>query len=150
MSSMSPQKMKVKYKLCASNAIPPKRMTNGAAGFDLYASCVRPAFQHDINHLKYDTDVAFEIPSGHVGLVFPRSSVCKTALRLSNCVGVIDSDYRGTVSFVYDRRGIGTVYRVGERIGQIVFVKLPEVELEEVEELSPTDRGRGGYGSTGK
>lgn len=142
--------MKVKFKLLSKDAIPPKRMTNGAAGFDLYATGMADMLARGM--FRYHTDVAFEIPAGHVGLVFPRSSICRTTLRLSNCVGVIDSDYRGEVTFVFDwQKGDDAVfYRVGDRIGQIVFVQLPEVELEEVEELSPTDRGRGGYGSTGK
>lgn len=140
--------MKVKYKLLSHDAIPPKRMTSGAAGFDLYAASLRPV-DGDFRQICVVTDVAFEIPAGHVGLVFPRSSISKTGLRLSNCVGVIDSDYRGTVTFVFDRFN-GSVYRPGDRVGQIVFVQLPEVELEEADELSETERGQGGYGSTGK
>ena len=140
--------MKVKYKLCASNAIAPRRMSGGAAGFDLYASCVRP-IDGECRQIRVETDVAFEIPDGYCGLVVPRSSVSKTGLRLSNSVGVIDSDYRGTVSFVFDWR-IGHVYRPGDRVGQILFLALPDVELEEAETLSATARDKGGYGSTGR
>lgn len=93
--------------------------------------------------------LAFEIPKGKVGLIFPRSSCYKQRQLLSNCVGVIDSDYRGEVSAVM----IGTTdmsYQAGDRVAQIMFIDAPQVELIEVEELSETKRGSGGYGSTGK
>lgn len=100
---------------------------------------------------KYGTGLAFEIPDGHVGLIFPRSSIYKTNERLANCVGVIDSDYRGEVSFIFDViAGSGTPYIKGDRIGQLMIVRLPDIEVQEVEELSDTVRGSGGYGSTGK
>ena len=149
--------MKVKYKLLLPSAIPPKRMTNGAAGFDLYAADNGEAIFHclpdgsSILTHRYETGIAFEIPSGYVGLLIPRSSICHTGLRMANSCGVIDSDYRGTVTLVFDRfNSNGNTYSFGDRIGQIVFVKLPEVELEPTDELSETERGDGGYGSTGR
>ena len=91
-----------------------------------------------------------EIPKGYVGLIFPRSSISKTAHYLRNAVGVIDSGYRGEIMFKF---AINThnspVYEVGERIGQIIIMPYPEVEFEEAWEFSKTERGKGGYGSTG-
>ena len=93
-----------------------------------------------------------EIPPGHVGLVFPRSSVSKTNLSLRNSVGVIDSNYRGEIILKFlDLEEMDNLpsYVAGNKIGQIMLIERPEIELEEVEELSETDRGEGGFGSTG-
>jgi dUTP pyrophosphatase len=104
--------------------------------------------------IKYGTGIALEIPDGHVGLAFARSSVCKLPLFLANGTGVIDADYRGELSFIYkilDPVAARTKsYRVGERCGQLMVIKQEELEFEQVEELSDTARGQGGYGSTGK
>ena len=101
--------------------------------------------------MKYDTGIAVEIPPGYVGLLFPRSSVCKTGLSLANGVGVIDQDFRGSISFVFYKNMQCIVpYFPGDRIGQLVIVPIPAVEFVEAEELSETERGAGGYGSTGK
>ena len=146
----------VRYRLLTEGARAPRRMTDGAAGYDLFASAPPetvffPGQAVRMRPLRYHTGVAFEIPAGHVGLVFPRSSVSRTGVRLSNCVGVIDSDYRGEVTFVFDRLAHGEAYKEGDRIGQIVFVRLPETEIVEASgPLSATARGEGGYGSTGR
>ena len=139
--------MQIKFKKLDPAAVAPKQGTPGSAGFDL-AAC---AFSYTSNRITYRTGIAVEIPPGHVGLVFPRSSVCKTSLRLTNAVGVIDSDYRGEITAVFDllpERDNG--YKVGDRICQLVIVPIPEVEYIEAEELSETARGAGGYGSTGR
>lgn len=139
--------LKIKFKKLNPNAVTPKQGTSGAAGFDLTAVWLEATE----TTLKYDTGIAVEIPPGCVGLVFPRSSVCKTGLSLANSVGVIDSDYRGSISFVfYKPMPCIAPYLPGDRIGQLVIVPIPEVEYVEVEELSETERGAGGYGSTGK
>jgi len=98
-----------------------------------------------------------EIPKGYVGLVFPRSSIRKTDLSLTNSVGVIDSGYRGelqaTFKKVYgpnDVRIDQTDYKVGDRIAQIIIIPYPQITFVEVDELSITERGEGGFGSTGK
>jgi len=86
-----------------------------------------------------------------VGLLFPRSSSYKTGLLLSNCVGVLDSDYRGSILFVFwDIHYASPPYEVGDRIGQLIIMKIPDIEFVEADELTDTDRGAGGYGSTGK
>lgn len=152
----------LKIKKLHPDAVIPKQMTDGAAGFDLTAISVNMEFHKNDSHgpldftrssckYTYDTGLAFEIPKGHVGLIFPRSSIHKTDMVLSNCVGVIDQDYRGPVKFVFNMRYQGLkFYEVGERVGQLVIMQLPEVVIEEVEELSDTARGQGGFGSTNK
>ena len=139
-------KLKIKFKKLNPNAVIPKRGTIGAAGFDLTAV----SMEVSATMIKYDTGIAVEIPPGYVGLVFPRSSVCKTGLSLANSVGVIDSDYVGELSAVFYLRSGCRVYNVGDRIGQLLIVPIPEVEFMEVDELSETERGAGGYGSTVK
>ena len=140
-------KLQIKFKKTHPFSIIPTQGTTGAAGFDLTAV----SLETTETTLKYDTGIAVEIPPGYVGLVFPRSSVCKTGLSLANSVGVIDSDYRGSISFVFYKPAVCIVpYLPGDRIGQLVIVPIPEVEFVEVEELSETERGAGGYGSTGR
>jgi len=139
--------MQIRFKKLHPAAVMPKRATDGAAGFDLTAV----SMERNNGLIVYDTGIAIEIPAGHVGLLFQRSSVHKTGLSLCNAVGVIDSDFRGSISFVFRVGYVGcSHYEVGDRIGQIVFVPIPAVELVEADELSETARGAGGYGSTGK
>lgn len=116
------------------------------AGFDLVAISVEEDRKRNI--VSYGTGLAFEIPKGYVGLIFPRSSVYRHQISLSNCVGVIDSGYRGEVSFKFriEQPHISR-YTIGDRIGQIIIMPYPEVEFEEAQELSETDRGTGGYES---
>lgn len=141
------EKLQIKFKKLNSNAVIPTQGTNGAAGFDLTAVSI----EKNETMFKYDTGIAVEIPPGYVGLVFPRSSVCKTGLSLANSVGVIDSDFRGSISLVFYKNTQCIVpYWPGDRIGQLVIMPIPEVEFVEAEELSETERGEGGYGSTGK
>lgn len=132
-------------------AVIPAKAHATDAGFDLVA--VSREMDSDGNAV-YGTGLAFEIPAGYVGLVFPRSSVSRKDQVLSNCVGVIDAGYRGEVMAKF--KFVPPVthpehywYEVGERIGQMVIVKLPSVEITEVDELSGSDRGDGGFGSTG-
>lgn len=141
--------MKVKIKKLHPDAVIPKYAKPGDAGMDLTAVSVEDEYYN--GNVVYNTGLAFEIPEGYVGLLFPRSSNSKKGLLLSNSVGVIDSGYRGEVSFKFKvlNSSMG-VYKVGERIGQILIVPYPQIEFEEVEELSETERGTGGYGSTGK
>ena len=140
--------MQIRFKKLHHLAQIPRQATSGSAGFDLTA--VWQTWK-DGGKVYYDTGIAVEIPAGYVGLVFQRSSVYKTGLSLCNAVGVIDADYRGSIQFVF-RIGYGgcSPYKAGDRIGQIVFVPVPAVELIESDELSETARGEGGYGSTGK
>lgn len=118
------------------------------ACFDLTA--VSRDIRYACGVVKYDIGLAFEIPVGYVGLVFPRSSVSNKDLILSNSVGVIDSGYRGSVSAVFRIVSMMNIYEIGERVAQMMIIPVPHVEFEEVEELSESERKDGGYGSTGK
>ena len=143
--------MKIKIKKLHPNAVVPKYAKPGDAGMDL---TVTEAFRDKKNPNKWVVrfGIALEIPEGHVGLVFPRSSIHKTPMRLTNAVGVIDSGYRGEISAVFDvvECGDADLYLVGTRAAQIIIVPYPHVEFEEAEELSSTERGTGGFGSSGK
>lgn len=127
----------------------PERGSADAAGLDLRAaaSAIIPPGGRE----RVSTGVRVAIPRGHVGLLFGRSSLAsKRDLRPSNAVGVIDADYRGPV--LADLRNDGQAPReiaAGERIVQLVIVPVPAVTLQAVEELSSTERGGGGFGSTG-
>lgn len=138
--------MQLKIKKLHPNAVIPKYAKDGDAGLDLTA--VSWEFL-DSEHIKYNFGLAIEIPKGYVGFVFPRSSCYKQRQILSNCVGVIDSGYRGEISAVM----IGTSkerYKILDRVAQIVILPYPEIEFVEVDELSETERGTNGYGLTGK
>ena len=137
--------MKVRIKRLHPDAVIPKYAKAGDAGMDLTAVEAERAW--DI--MTYKTGLAVEIPEGHVGLLFPRSSVYKTSMALSNCVGVIDSGYRGEIMLKFRSTESNKAYEVGDRIGQLIIMPYPQVEFEEAESLSETDRGHGGYGSTG-
>lgn len=137
----------MKIKKLHKDAVIPHYATDGSAGFDLTA--VRHEFIEG-GMGKFYFGLAFEIPAGFVGLIFPRSSIVSTCQRLANAVGVIDSDYRGEVSITFDYVFNGRQYSVGERIAQMVIVPVQKVEFELVDELSETERGVGGHGSTGK
>ena len=142
--------LNVKVKKVLDNAVLPIQGSDGAAGFDLTAATekFRPELSGPV--FEYDTGLSFEIPAGHVGLVFPRSSITtKTSLTLGNCVGVIDSDYRGTVKFQFRTTPPGKKYSIGDRIGQIIILPIPAVSFEEITELSDSSRGENGFGSTG-
>tara|TARA_R100000152_G_C6778655_1_gene209498 strand:+ start:917 stop:1339 length:423 start_codon:yes stop_codon:yes gene_type:complete len=139
--------MKVRIKKLHNDAIIPTYAKDGDAGMDLTAVS-GPKFGD--NFCEYDTGLAMEIPKGYVGLLFPRSSVSKTALMLANCVGVVDSGYRGPVKLRFKQiTTTGPRYKEGDRVGQIIIMPVPNFEFEQVDELSDTSRGEGGFGSTG-
>lgn len=122
----------------------------GDAGLNLTATSVGV---DEYGCRTYGTGLAFAIPDGHVGLLFPRSSIFKKDLAMANAVGVIDAKYRGEVMLKMRpiKRASGREeYAVGDRVGQLVIVPIPRVELVEVGELAETARGEGGFGSTGK
>lgn len=139
--------MKVRIKKMHEAGVIPAYAKPGDAGLDLVA--VSETWNDDNTMVTYGTGLAVEIPEGYVGLLFPRSSISKTNLELSNSVGVIDSGYRGEIMFKFRYNSEGMVYDVGDRVGQLIILPYPSIEFEEVEELSSTDRGEGGFGSTG-
>lgn len=143
--------LKIKIKKLHQDAVIPKYSKDGDAGLDLTATSKE--FDNDGN-IVYGVGLAFEIPKGFVGLLFPRSSIANKDLNLTNSVGVLDSGYRGEVMFKF-KTNISTiiepsVYEIGERIGQIIILPYPKVIFEIHEELNNSERGVGGYGSTGK
>lgn len=141
--------LKVKVKRLCDEAVLPSRAHESDAGFDLVAVSVEEDRKRGI--VTYGTGIAVEIPEGHVGLLFPRSSVYRHQLQLANGVGVIDAGYRGEVMLKYRivQPHISR-YGIGDRVGQLVVLELPKVSIEEVGELEGSDRGDGGFGSTGK
>lgn len=140
--------MKVKIKKLVENAVIPRYAKSGDAGLDLTVTSV----ENKGDKIVYHCGLAFEIPQGYFGLVVPRSSNAKKDLLLTNSVGVIDSGYRGEVTAVFQKTRLlhTDLYQVGERFLQLIILPYPQIEFEEVEELSTTERGANGYGSTGK
>jgi dUTP pyrophosphatase len=137
----------IKIKKLKENAVIPTYSKNGDAGMDLTATEI---LSEDLDTITYGTGLAFEIPKGYVGLVFPRSSIRKYELQLSNSVGVIDSGYRGEVQATFNKiHNKLENYEVGDRVGQIMIIPYPQIKFIETQELSDTDRGTGGFGSTG-
>lgn len=131
----------------------PTQATIGSAGFDLYATDEKLFVDGPITYVEYKTGLSMSIPPGHIGLIFPRSSISSnTTLMLANAVGLIDSDFRGEITARFKSMAMGASkrYKVGERIAQLVIFPYPEVSLEEVQDLDETERGTGGYGSSGK
>lgn len=141
-------KLELKIKKLHPDAVIPCYAKAGDAGMDLVA--VSEEWNKNNTMVTYDTGLSVEIPEGYVGLLFPRSSVSKTTLNLANSVGVIDSGYRGSLMLKFRYLEEGDVYEVGDRVAQLVIIKLPFVEIIEVNELSSSERGEGGFGSTGK
>ena len=155
--------MKVKIKKLYEDSILPTKAHTTDAGYDLYAHS--KYYDYDGN-VVYGSGVAMEIPQGYVGLVFPRSSNAKKGLILSNSVGIIDSGFVGEITFKFKgavaismellgqdgtKNMVGDLsYDVGDRVGQIIIMPYPNIEFVEVEELSDSERGDGGYGSSGK
>mgnify|MGYP003129364934 FL=1 len=144
--------MKVKFLKLVDTAVTPSYAKPGDAGMDITAIAHKINTEH--NFIEYHTGLAFEVPEGHVGLLFPRSSVSKKDLSLANCVGVVDSGYRGEITFRYKFDSDSYFanvkrYEDGDRVGQLVIMPYPEIELQEVNHLTTSTRGVGGYGSTG-
>jgi dUTP pyrophosphatase len=141
--------MKVRIKKLNENAVIPSYAKSGDAGMDLVATSI---ISEEVFQITYGLGIALEIPEGFVGLVFPRSSIRKTDLSLTNCVGVVDSGYRGELQATFRKhKGVASkTYEVGDRVAQIMIIPHPPIEFDEVDELSDSERGEGGFGSTGK
>ena len=178
--------MKIKFTKTHPDAVIPSRGSAGAAGFDLTAVSLKRAADLYI----YDIGLALEIPNGYFAAIFPRSSIFFTGLELTNCVGVIDSDFRAPISAIFrevpgdqgarrralhplfpGKTGLMHPYKPGDRIAQLIIqpylvplhppmhgegygqsmpLTLDPIEFVEVPELSQTERGAKGYGSTGR
>ena len=130
----------------------PDRGSEYAAGYDLFANVAEDTQIAPHETKMIGTGLAMEIPEGYFGGIFARSGLSsKEGLRPANCVGVVDSDYRGEVKVALhnDSDTIRTIIP-GEKIAQLVVVPFLAVEFTEVDKLSATVRGEGGFGSTGK
>lgn len=142
--------MQIKIKRLVPSAIIPQYAKSGDAGLDLTATNI--TYDEQANFIKYHTGIAMEIPEGYVGLVYPRSSLSKKYSYLCNHVGVIDSGYRGEITVCF-RNVIADKeykpYNIGDRVAQLIIVPYPKIQFIEVNNLSSTERGDGGYGSTG-
>ena len=143
--------MKINYKKTSPKAICPTYGTEYSAGADLYALLDEDAVIKSGETLLVHTGIAAEIPEGYVGLVFARSGLAtKKGLAPANKVGVIDADYRGEIMVpLHNHSSEDRVISHGERIAQMAIVPFLKVEYNEVDELSETVRGLGGFGSTG-
>lgn len=148
--------MEVKVKKLHENAIIPQYAKDGDAGIDLTATS---KYYDESGNLCYGVGLAFEIPEGYVGLVFPRSSICKNAQSITNHVAVIDSGYRGevvikfkpTMMYPSHKKNYEYInYEIGDRLAQIIIMPYPQIKFVESKELSETARGLEGFGSTGK
>lgn len=159
--------MKIKVKLLHEDAVLPRQGRDGDAAWDLVAVSMTPKSKY----IEYGTGVAIAIPEDHVGLIFPRSSGSDYDLVLSNCVGVIDHNYRGEIKFrfkpivpMFDKDLLESPlaedefpnflkllrkYEVGDKIGQLIVIPRPFLEFEKVDELDKTNRGDKGFGSSG-
>lgn len=142
----------IKYVKLNKDAVKPEYSQDGDAGMDLTAT----SFRVTDTFMEFGTGIAVQIPDNHVGLLFPRSSITKSApgVSLKNSVGVIDSNYRGEIlvrfELPYSAEMGGTIPVVGDRVAQLVIIPYPRVKFVEVDKLSDTNRGEGGFGSTDK
>ena len=143
---------KINIKKLNENAVIPTYGSEFSAGADLYALSDEPIVIAPHETVLVHTGVAMEIPTGYVGLVFARSGLAtKRALAPANKVGVIDSDYRGEIMVALHNHGNEPkTVENGERIAQLVLVPYISADFNEVDELSDTVRGEGGFGSTGR
>lgn len=159
--------------LQSENAQMPERQNREDVGYDLVATGVK--YDENIGVYIYDTGIHIQVPDGHAGIIVPRSSVYKKGLILANNVGVIDRGYRGEIKVLFvpihrsqyvksngtssedggntkgrKVEGVGhTPYQIGERIAQLILMPVSTPTPVERESLSASERGKGGFGSTG-
>jgi dUTP pyrophosphatase len=139
--------LNVKYKKLTDNAVEPSYAKHGDAGLDLTITSI--ISETDTN-ITYGFGISVEIPFGYVGLLFPRSSVRNFQIILSNCVGVIDSGYRGEIQATFKKTNTEAIsYQVNERGAQLIIMPYPQIRMVQSDELSSTERGDKGYGSSG-
>lgn len=140
--------MEVKFKKLHPAAYIPSYANTGDAGLDLI--CIGYGDNHDgVQTLR--TGIAVEIPEGYVGLLYPRSSISKYGLTMCNSVGVIDSGYRGEILVKFRILSVsGQMYLTGDKIAQLIITPIPTINPVEVTVLSESERGTGGFGSTGR
>ena len=138
----------VKIRKVHPDAVLPKRAHPTDAGMDVTAISMKMTE----DYIEYDTGLQFQLPAGYVMLIFPRSSNSKKDLLMCNSVGVLDAGYTGNLKFRFKLTTMGyteKIYNPGDKIGQIIILPYPEINFIETEEFDETDRGSGGFGSTG-
>ena len=142
----------INYKKLNEFAQEPTKGSAAAAGYDLYAAIEAPIAIPPHETVKVGTGLSFELPDNTFGAIFARSGLAtKEGIRPANCVGVCDSDYRGEyIVALHNDSNESQIIKDGDRIAQLVFIPYKNVYLKEVKELDKTDRGAGGFGSTGK
>lgn len=144
-------KVPIRFKKLHNTAITPRYSKDGDAGMDLTVTSIVSETKSDVT---YGFGIAVEIPKGYVGLLFPRSSIRKYDLSLTNSVGVIDSGYRGEIQATFKKTSwlkgeSSEKYNIGDRAVQMIIMPYPEIEFIETDSLDKTERGEGGFGSTG-
>ena len=144
--------LEIALKKLRQNARIPTRGSASAAGYDLYACLDEPVIIDPHKTVKIGTGFTAALPEGYFAACFARSGLAsRQGLRPANCVGVVDSDYRGEyIVALYNDSDEPRTVKDGDRIAQLVIMPYLAVQFEEVEELSETERGAGGFGSTGK
>ncbi|WP_167956616.1 dUTP diphosphatase [Anaerosporobacter faecicola] len=141
----------IKFKKLTKTATLPKRGSVEAAGYDLFADLSDQVEIAPHETMKISTGISMAVPKGYFGGIFARSGISvKKGLRPANCTGVIDSDYRGEliVALHNDTNMVQTI-EPQERVAQLIVIPYLAFEIEEVQELDVTERGEGGFGSTG-
>ena len=139
--------IEIKFKKLCAEAVMPTKAHQSDAGADLVATSKH--WDDEKQCWIYGTGIATEIPEGYVGLVFPRSSIRKYGLALANSIGVIDSGYRGEIMCSFKSSGSCPTYNVGDKIAQLIIMPYPETNYVEAAELSDSERGENGHGSSG-
>lgn len=142
----------VKIKYLKKGVAAPEYATKGSAGMDLSAALDNPVVLKSGGRALIPTGIALKIPEGYGGFVFPRSGLShKKGISMSNCVGVIDSDYTGEIMVsLHNIAGHDYTVNPGDRVAQLVFMPVAFARLIETDELDKTERGIGGFGSTGR
>ena len=144
--------MNVKIKKVHPEAKTPVYGSEGAACFDLYAASIIGTESETERTVLYGTGLQFEVPEGHVMMIYSRSGHgFKHGITLANSTGIVDADYRGEVMVKLTKRdtSVHGMPAIGERIAQAMIIPVEQVAFEETDELSDTQRGEGGFGSTG-
>ncbi len=146
--------LNVKIKRLTETAIIPEYKSNGAAAVDLHADIdnyiIIEKFGYASSTVKIPTGLAIQIPSGYVGIITARSGLGHEGLALSNSIGIIDSDYRGEILIsMCNRKAHSQTIYAGDRIAQMLFMPVKQVQFSEVDKLDSTERGSDGFGSTG-
>lgn len=140
--------LEIKIKKLVDTAVIPSYAHNLDAGMDLTAVSKKVVDGNVYGYVSYGIGIAIEIPEGYVGLIFPRSSISKTGMILANAVGVIDSGYKGEIECRFKHISKTIDYNINDKVAQLIIIPIPKVSFVEVDDLSETDRGVNGFGST--